>query len=412
MHAAQSTLAGLDTGDPYSLHSENTPLLNAEWNQSQRQAAAQLPRRCAAECIFPLLQVVREDVRATIDTHLEWQELTSLDVNYAVVRPLVVKYSTNPKYGAKNLSIVFVFLVNRIQFQRDADRDLALQGINSTRAALCELLAMKLLRTFARDGLELVTALTFPFSPFQGASESVLQNEGLLENREGIPENSSLEPAFGPGQCNSALELAIMSKAKKLIKTPLCQRCASGIYEGRVVLSYQATHAIVDDSYKKRPLGIYDPATAPFLDHHRLRVPLIRGRIEFINFCILLLLYVWCLTKRRSETWTWAESIFTVWLAGFFLDEVAQMQEHGLTMYAGSLYNLLDVSFCAVSFAWLGMRTTALLRGDPNQSVLSFDTLSLGAILLCPRVASTLVQVGRFSSLTLQRADDRWHIAG
>ena len=272
-------------------------------------------------------------------------------------------------------------LVNRIQFQRDADRDLALQNVNSTRASLCELLAMKLLRTFARDGFELITALTFPFSPFQGADEDTLRNEGL--DSDGSPR---------PGQCSSALELAIFSKAKKFIKSPLCQRCVSGIYEGRVVLSYQSTHAIVDDSYKKRPLGIYDPAKAPFLDHYRLRVPLIRNRIEFINFCLLLLFYVLCLASKSSPTWTTAETVFVLWLAGFALDEVAQLQEHGLAMYSMSLYNLLDFVFCIIGLCWFGLRVSALVHHRPEQSNLSFDTLALGAILLCPRVASVLVQ--------------------
>lgn len=369
-------------GHPYSHNTFNSP------------AAADLPRKCSEESIFPLLQKVRDDVRATIDTHLDWNELTAIDVNYAVVRPLAMKYSEikdDKRLSGQddtehaNLSILFVFLVNRVQFQRDAERDLALQNVNNTRANLCELLAMKLLRTFARDGLQLITALTFPFSTFQGADEDILSAEGLLDKSTG-------EPLFGPAQSSSALELAILSKAKKFIKTPLCQRCISGIYEGRVVVSYQSAHAIIDDSYKKRPLGLYNPATAPFLDHHRLRVPLIRSRIEFCNFGLLLLLYVWCLSKKSSENWTLAETMFTVWLGGFALDEFTQMQEHGLTMYLSSLYNLLDLMFCLISFIWFGIRVNALSKGDLALSSLSFETLSLGAILLCPRVASVLIQ--------------------
>jgi hypothetical protein len=241
---------------------------------------------------------------------------------------------------------------------------------------------MKLLRTFAREGLELITALTFPFSPFQGADEDTRDNEGL----------ASIDTLSKPGQGSSALELAIFSKAKKFIKSPLCQRCVSGIYEGRVVLSYQSSHAILDDSYKKRPLGIYDPAKAPFLDHYRLRVPLIRNRIEFINFCLLLLFYVFCLSSKHSPTWTTAETVFVLWLSGFALDEVAQLQEHGVAMYATSLYNLLDFVFCIIGFCWLGLRISALVHHLPAQSDLSFDTLAIGAILLCPRVASVLIQ--------------------
>ena len=414
--SGSNSMTRMDTRDSIDYQaSENDPLLAAEAGFVQNSsrngksradeghryrhstfnspAAADLPRKCSEESIFPLLQKVRDDIRATIDTHLDWNELTAIDVNYAVVRPLALKYSeiNNDKNSQHeeseqaNLSILFVFLVNRVQFQRDAERDLALQNVNNTRANLCELLAMKLLRTFARDGLQLITALTFPFSTFQGASEDILSSEGLLDKDTG-------EPLFGPAQSSSALELAILSRAKKFIKTPLCQRCISGIYEGRVVVSYQSAHAIIDDSYKKRPLGLYNPANAPFLDHHRLRVPLIRSRIEFCNFGILLLLYVWCLSKKSSENWTLAETMFTIWLGGFALDEITQMQEHGLKMYLSSLYNLLDLMFCLISFIWFAIRLNALTHGDLALSSLSFETLSLGAILLCPRVASVLIQ--------------------
>lgn len=282
---------------------ENDPLLDAEAAGDDQTKV--LPDRCAAEVIYPLVHTVRNDVKTTIDAYLDWHELTSLELNYSIVRPLALKYS---RY--RQLSMLFVLLINRIQFQRDAERDVAMQAVNQTRAALCELLAIKLLRTFAHDGFELVTALAYPFSPFQGADEATTADE--------------LVPGYE--QTTSAMELAIMSKAKKFLKSPLAQRCIMGIYEGRVVLSYKAQHAIVDDSYKKRPLGIYDPSKAPFLDHYRLRVPLVRSRIEFVNFCLLLLFYVWCLSQKGEMHWTTAETIFTIWLFGFALDEAAQFQ--------------------------------------------------------------------------------------
>ena len=65
----------IDDGDGGD-EGENDPLLDPE-NTNQ----ANLPERCREESIFPLLQVIRQDVRATIDTHLDWDELTSLDLN-------------------------------------------------------------------------------------------------------------------------------------------------------------------------------------------------------------------------------------------------------------------------------------------------------------------------------------------
>lgn len=75
-----------------------------------------------------------------------------------------------------------------------------------------------------------------------------------------------------------------------------------------------------------------------------------------------------------------------------FLSSHHPLAEHGLGIYVTSLYNMLDFTFCIVSFVWLGIRISALVRGDARHSNLSFDTLALGAILLCPRVASVLIQ--------------------
>lgn len=63
---------------------ETDPLLDPERNNENRQN--NLPQRCQVEAIFPLLHVIRQDVRSTIDTHLDWNELTSLDLNCTFAR--------------------------------------------------------------------------------------------------------------------------------------------------------------------------------------------------------------------------------------------------------------------------------------------------------------------------------------
>jgi len=195
-----------------------------------------------------------------------------------------------------------------------------------------------------------------------------------------------------PDYSSSALSLAIHSGAKKFIRTPLCQRCVDGIWKGHVVLSINSSHALMGDNYKKRPLSIYDPSKAPVLDHYRLRVPRIRAWLEFANFILLLFFYVLALGQKGNQSWTLNETIFSIWLCGFALDEFAQLKEHGLDVYASSLFNLLDSVFCLISFSWFFLRIFSLHSGSSAQSDFSFDLLALGAVLLCPRVASTLVQ--------------------
>lgn len=67
-------------------------------------------------------------------------------------------------------------LVNRTQFLREAETELAYQNINQTRATLSELLAVKILPLFAERGpMELVQVLTATFNPFGGAKVDMFE---------------------------------------------------------------------------------------------------------------------------------------------------------------------------------------------------------------------------------------------
>lgn len=354
--------------------------------ESEGEDGVNLIKVVERQDVFHLIHEIRNDLRKTIDTHLNWEELTSVDLNFSLVRPLSIKYS-----NFRSIAILYCLMLNRIYFQREATRDLAFQSVNTTRAALCELLAMKLLKTFSNDGLELVTSLTASFHPLAGANYEELKELHLSSSKIDITEIT--KEGLPPKQYSNTLDLAIASSAKRFISTPLCQRCIDGIWHGKVVLSpIQAAHAILNDSYKKRPLSIYDPNKAPLLNHLRLRVPSIRSKLEFMTFVVILVLYVAALAQKGSPTWTVQETLFSIYLFGFAVDELAQLQEHGLSQYLGSLYNLIDALFCIISFFWFGLRISALRHGLTDRSDLSFDCLALGAVLLCPRVASSLVQ--------------------
>ncbi|CAD7068523.1 unnamed protein product [Tilletia caries] len=380
---------------------ESDPLLEATGADG-----LDLVKAVEKQAVWPILHWVRRIVLNTIDTALTWDELTSVDLNFAIVRPLAHRLSR-----LKSIAVVYVLLLNKIQFNNDSEKDLAYQQVNSTRALLCELLAIKMLRTFSRDGIELVTALTAPFSPFTGADEGAL-TDLYLSNAGASSPNGTKNGGSGRGGTlrstlfrlgkphlsvlsagyqSSALELAILGHATRFLVSPLARRCVDGIWTGRVVISSYASHAIIKDSYKKRALSIYDPSKAPVLDHYRLRVPLIRSRLEFLNFLILLILFLIALSQRGATSWTAPETIFTIWLAGFTLDELAQMQEHGLGVYFSSLYNSLDALFIFICSFFLAFRISGLIHADLARQELAFDCLALGAIVLCPRVASIFV---------------------
>ena len=284
---------------------------------------------------------------------------------------------------------------------REGAQDVAFQQVNLTRAMLCELLAIKLVRTFSADGLELVTVLTAPFSPFVGIelSPAYREQEARREaSGDGQSEFVSVSGFQLSGEKDathascSALEMALLSSSKKFVKSPLCQKVVQGIWDGTVVIANASQHAILSDDYKRKPLSIYDPRTAPLLDHYRLKVPQIRSRLEFVNFIFLLAFFILCLGQKESSTWSVWETVFTIWLGGFALDEIAQVQEHGWSVYFASVWNFIDSLFIAISTIWLVMRIVGLRSGDEILMAMSFDVLALGAVLLCPRVASALIR--------------------
>lgn len=280
--------------------------------------------------VYPLLRLISHDIRITIDTALSYEELIGHELNFAIVRPLAVKYAR-----LKSPAVLYALLVTRTHFLKEAERDLAYQGMNTTRAELCEILACKLLRTFSRDSMDLVAALCVALWPYTGADDETIDNA---------------KRQYGEKtETRSTLLLAIQSSAKRFTATPLVQKVVDGIWEGQIVLGTTSTsRALIDDSYKIHPVSFYDPATAPFLDWHRLRVPKIRAFLDGANFVIVLILYVYCLRAKDQSKWSLEETLFSTWLIGITIGELAQMAEHGAETYFSSLFNVIDCVFVSL----------------------------------------------------------------
>jgi hypothetical protein len=49
--------------------------------------------------IWPLIFHIKRDVTDLLDTALSWEQLTASDVNFTVVRPLVLKYASLRNMG-------------------------------------------------------------------------------------------------------------------------------------------------------------------------------------------------------------------------------------------------------------------------------------------------------------------------
>lgn len=111
---------------------------------------APTPEFLASVKVFPLIPSIKRDVEKDIDTALSWEQLTASDINFAIVRPLVFKYAR-----LDNMSAVYACFVVRSHFLSEAEQGLAYSGVMLSRASLCEILAIKLLGTFASSRIRL-----------------------------------------------------------------------------------------------------------------------------------------------------------------------------------------------------------------------------------------------------------------
>ncbi|GAA5851423.1 hypothetical protein JCM9279_001062 [Rhodotorula babjevae] len=343
----------------------------------------------AREPVFSLVQRVSKDLEDAVDTPLSWDQLKSPAVNFSLVRPLVLNFTA--RGDRPHISLIYALLLVRAHFVERADDDLAFAAVNTARSELCELLAIKAMSAYgvAPGSHELLHVLSTSFNPFAGAEL------GSFAPSEGV-DNAELRrlDQFGKDEATNALELAVSSGAKRFLKSPLVQQVVRAIDRGDVIYTPEAgPNALLADSYKPKPVvEIYDWRQRPYLDHHRLRVPRIRGRLEFATFAVMLALFLATqATYHVARVNVW-EALFVLWGVGFALDEWSALAANGLTTYASGAFNILDSCFCVVLFAFLGMRGVGLARADDDLGHLAFDTLGLAGCVLLPRLTISLLR--------------------
>ncbi|KAI0300759.1 hypothetical protein BC826DRAFT_1096100 [Russula brevipes] len=339
-----------------------------------------LPESADSIKVFPFIVRLKRDIIRNIDTALSWDQLTASDVNFALVRPLVFKYAR-----LRNPAIVYVCLVVRQHFITVAEDDLAFSGVSFSRAILCEILAMKLVHHFASNQIELVSVLTISWSPLAGASGDVIED---VKNILGVKDDDGVDDL----QC--ALEMAISSSAKRFVASPIVQSVVTDIYSGRVIYSSasSANRSIVADNYKLRAIEIYDSKNAPWLNHYRLRVPRYGAILEFLNFALLLIVFVLCLRANKDLNALHPfEVLFIIFAVAFALEEYTASIEHGWGIYMANMWNVFDTAFIVVTALYLILRVKGLVYEDPSASDLGFDILACGACILFPRLAFFIV---------------------
>ncbi|KAI0343039.1 hypothetical protein BDW22DRAFT_1316922, partial [Trametopsis cervina] len=309
------------------------------------------------------------------DTPLSYEALTAPDLTYTLVRPLEEKYAAIQRRG--NLAVVFCLLLNRAYFARDTHP--TTHALSRARATLCELLAVRALRAHAARGVrELALACTTSWPVYAGARGELLRR--AQEERE---DTGDLQAE----RVGNALEVAIISQAKGFIKSAACQKVIDGIWSGKIVYQADSSRSILSDTYKRTPIHFYDPHKAPLLDHYRLKVPAVRSVLEYINFLILFVLFIFALEFNSLDSVNASEGIFMIYALGFTLEKVAAMQEHGIKVYFKGTWNGFDLAFVTLFCTYTVLRLYGVYHDRLWARTTGMDFLAIIAVLMFPRLA-------------------------
>ncbi|KAA1475470.1 hypothetical protein DENSPDRAFT_426990 [Dentipellis sp. KUC8613] len=339
--------------------------------ESAREAEPLLrPEDIESTPVYPVIHMIRKDIEHFIDTPLSYEALTAPDLTYTLIRPLSDKYVALQRDG--NMSVVFCLLLNRVHFVRD--RSLTTSSLSATRASLCEILAIRALREYGDHLLDLALATTTSWPVYSGADPDV-----IAQARE---ERDDLDDRVG-----NAIEMAIISRAKRFIKSTPCQKVIDAIWIGKCVYQADSSHSILSDTYKRTPIHFYNPHTAPLLDHYRLKVPAIRSVLEYMNFLILFILFVIAIEYNDRDRLNVWEIVFMIYALGFSLEKAAAMQEHGIKVYFTGTWNGFDVAFVTIYATYVVFRTYGVASHSLWARDTGIDCLALIACLLFPRLA-------------------------
>lgn len=262
------------------------------------------------------------------------RRLASPSCDYALVKPLTTLLARS-----HHRALPFALLLVRVHFLERADDDLAFQGVNTTRAALCELLATKLLSLF--DPLnELPLVLTTRFNAFEGVQRSYFE-AGSVPSQDEI--DDMLE--HGQEEQTSALDLAVETKAKHFVRSPSVQRFVHDLYVGRLLHKPSSQFSIMKDTYKSDVIEFFDIQNRPILDHNVLRVPRLRRIIEFLTIFALVALFMLVQRTRDLNRLEGTELLFILFTWGFALEEAASIRERGVQTYFQHLWNIFDFGY-------------------------------------------------------------------
>ncbi|KAK0641606.1 hypothetical protein B0T16DRAFT_449019 [Cercophora newfieldiana] len=368
--------------------------------------------------IYSMTHAIRIIVQARTETTLSWDQLRSPQVSQFLVKPM------QQQIRAQHFSrgTLYALMANCLQFEKEGQLYPGNAGTSSTRAKVCELLAIKLLKEYTTR--ELIDALSYDFYPLQGIPGSQTP----------IMAGGKSKPA---ALRTSTLEVAIRASAKRFLSHPLVVQQLEAIWNGAISFhsaadqlhrpgsvsthgrsqsrrqsdvrtpllgSQQAKEELARAQYTppgRRSVALYDPRNASLFKLSRLRVPRYRQILSTCSLAVLICLFLAVLTQR-SHTITTLELVFWFWSAGFMLDELVGFTEQGFSLYIMSFWNIFDLGILVLLIVYYCLRIYGVFLLDPHKlNEMAYDVLAANAVLLLPRIFSILDHYQYFSQMLI-----------
>ncbi|KAJ3884955.1 hypothetical protein GG344DRAFT_70942 [Lentinula edodes] len=196
-----------------------------------------------------------------------------------------------------------------------------------------EILAIRTLREYGNNLLELAVVLTTSWMVYSGADETVMQM--AREEREDLEE-----------RVGNAIEMAILGRSKRFIKSSSCQKVIDGIWSGKCVYQAESSHSILSDAsiIRHRESSTITSSSSRLINGTQSTSMTLTKPLYWIIIGTFHSIGSGIHQNTRDEL-NAPEVIFMVYALGFCLEKVTAMQEHGIQVYFKGTWNSFDLAF-------------------------------------------------------------------
>lgn len=203
--------------------------------------------------VYNVVHAIRIIVQTRTETTLSWEQLRSPQVSQFLVKPMQQQIRTQHFSRAT----LYALMANCLQFGKEGQLYPGNAGVSTTRAKVCELLALKLLKEYTTR--ELIDALSYDFDPLQGCPRTPPTPRGKASESRGRTQFAR----------SSTLEVAIRASAKHFISHPLVVQQLEAIWNGAI--TFYSSH----DNLHRVEVGELDAARSGHRSNVDARTPLL-----------------------------------------------------------------------------------------------------------------------------------------